>query len=179
MEKSIARKLLISGEIDCGAAKEIVQKIFDINYDDQQKFEEYRDFEIKPIELYINSFGGGAYSGLAIIDAMLSSNTPVNTYCIGSAMSMGLWIYMAGKKRFVGKNSTFMYHEVSSCFYDKITGIKLELKESERLQAMYDDIILKNSNIMRETLDDYKSRKAEWYISAEDSVKLGIANELL
>lgn len=179
MEKSIARKILISDDINNGVAKETIQKIFDINYDDQSKAKEYKEFEIEPIQLYINSFGGEAYGGLAIVDAILSSQTPVYTYCIGCAMSMGLWIYMAGNKRFVGKNSTFMYHEITHGIYDKLTGIKLEIKESDRLQAMYDDIIVKNSNIMQETLEDYKTRKAEWYISSLDSIKLGIANELL
>jgi ATP-dependent protease ClpP protease subunit len=68
---------------------------------------------------------------------MINSKTPVYTYAIGMAMSMGLEIFTAGHKRFVYKNTTLMYHELSSFNWDKLTGIKLDMLQLEVLQKKY------------------------------------------
>ncbi|MGG1659537.1 ClpP family protease [Brevibacillus sp. NRS-1366] len=180
MDKQLKiRKVLLSDFISSGSVNGVIKEIFEINYDDDLKENEYKDFERNPIELYINSFGGSCYDGLALVDTIRNSKTPVHTYCFGSAMSMGLWIYLAGASRFAGKNCTFMYHEVSSFVWDKLEGLKQEVKEMQRLQDMYDAIIKENTNIMQDKLDAIKERKAEWYIPTEDALKLGICHEII
>ena len=42
---------------------------------------------------------------------------------------------------------------------------------------MYCNIITNNSLVKQETLNDYITRKAEWYISAEEAINLKIAHE--
>lgn len=179
MESGRYRKISIFKEIDNESAKEVVQAILDINNDDDEKSKKYKEFERKPIELYINSPGGVVYDGLAIIDAIRNSETPVHTYCIGRAMSMGLFIYLAGVKRFAGKYCTFMYHEAAGWGYDKLEAIKENLKEYERLQKIADEMIVDKTNIMQSQLDEYKEKKSEWYIDALESVKLGISHGII
>ena len=103
------RELLLSDRIAQNSVKYAIESIFDINEDDQQKEEVYKNWERTPIKLYINSFGGSVYDGLALIDVIKRSKTPVHTICIGSCMSMGLWIWLAGSKRFIGKYSTYIW----------------------------------------------------------------------
>jgi ATP-dependent Clp protease protease subunit len=159
--------------------KGIIDKIFDITYDDDLKIGQFAKFERKPIQLYINSGGGSIYNGLALVDLIRTNETPIYTYCFGSAMSMGLWIYLAASKRYLGRNSTLLYHEVSSFVYDKLEGIKREVEEMERLQSMYDDIVKKNSLITQDKLTFVRDRKSDWYISAEESLRLGLCHEIL
>ena len=173
------RKILLSKTINSESAREVITSIFDINYDDNNKEEKYKEFQREPIQLYINTFGGSVYDGLAIIDAIRDSKTPVHTYCIGSAMSMGLYIFLASDKRFVGKYSTFMYHEVATGVWDKLEGLKMEVKECDRLQNMLDDMVKEKTNIMQEQLNEYRERKTEWYINSRDAVKLGICHEII
>ncbi len=116
------------------------------------------------------------YDGLALIDVIKRSKTPVHTVCIGSCMSMGLWIWLAGSKRFVGNYSTLMFHDLSACATDKTEGIKQELKEMLRLQEMLIADITENSLVTEETLRDYILRKAEWFISAEEVISLKLVN---
>ena len=127
--------------------------------------------------LFINSNGGNAYDAFALADIIKTSKTPVYTVAIGWCMSGGLLIFMAGKKRFVGENATLMFHDVSGWVNDKTEGIKQELEESKRLSKMYCNIITCNSLVRQETLDDYITRKAEWFISAEEAINLKIAHE--
>ena len=169
------RDLLLSDRISQGTVKDII--IFEINFDDDEKEEIYKDWERKPIQLFINSYGGSVYDGLALIDVIKRSKTPVHTVCIGSCMSMALWVWLSGAKRFVGESATLMFHDVSLFAYDKTEGIKQELNEMIRLQEMLVSEIVGKSMIKEETLRDYISRKAEWYIPATEAITLKLADK--
>lgn len=171
-----ARKILLSGEITDNNIKETIEKIIQINQDDEFKLREYIDWERKPIKLYINSFGGSIYDGLALIDIIKQSITPVHTIAIGSCMSTALWIYLVGKERYVGENSILMYHDISSMVYDKTQGIKQELNQTLYLQKMFNDAMTKNSLVKQDTLDDIINRKSEWYINSKEALELKLAD---
>lgn len=171
------RNLFLSSEIANNTVIEIIKEIKLINYSDDELERTYAEFERKPICLFINSFGGSIYDGLALVDIIKTSKTPVYTICIGYCMSMGFWIWLAGKKRLIGKNATLMFHDVSSWVQDKTEKIKQVLDESLRLQTMYIKEIISKSTIPEETLQDYINRKAEFYISAEKAIEFKLANE--
>ena len=171
------RNILISEEIDSGSVKTAISKIMDINYDDDLKEQDYKDWIREPIMLFINSGGGSVYNSFALADVIKASKTPVYTVAIGWCMSSGLLIFMAGKKRFIGENATLMFHDVNSWANDKTEGLKQELEESQRLSKMYCNMITYNSLVKQDTLNDYIIRKAEWYISAEEAINLKIAHE--
>ena len=92
-------------------------------------------------------------------------------------MSMALWVWLSGAKRFVGESATLMFHDVSLFAYDKTEGIKQELNEMIRLQEMLVSEIVGKSMIKEETLQDYISRKAEWYIPATEAIPLKLADK--
>lgn len=170
------RKILLSGDITNTTIAAIIKEIMEINEDDNLCEKEYRYWERKPIQLFISSCGGSVYDGLALVDVIKQSNTPVHTISIGSSMSMGLWVYLAGHKRFVGENSTLMYHDISCDVFDKTEGIRIELVELLRLQNKLSELITSTSLVKQEQLTDYITRKAEWYIPAEEAIKLKLAD---
>ena len=92
-------------------------------------------------------------------------------------MSMALWVWLSGAKRFVGESATLMFHDVSLFAYDKTEGIKQELNEMIRLQEMLVSEIVGKSMIKEETLRDYISGKAEWYIPATEAITLKLADK--
>ena len=92
-------------------------------------------------------------------------------------MSMALWVWLSGAKRFVGESATLMFHDVSLFAYDKTEGIKQELNEMIRLQEMLVSEIVEKSMIKEETLRDYISRKGEWYIPATEAITLKRADK--
>lgn len=170
------RNIFLSENIKADSVKNIIETIMKINYDDDCKEEEYKDWKREPIKLFINSFGGSVYDGLSLVDVIKQSKTPVHTISIGSSMSMGFWIYLAGHKRYIGEHATLMFHDISFWTYDKVEGIKQEVKELERLQKIICKEITSTSIVEQETLDDYISRKADWYIPADKAIELGLAN---
>lgn len=92
-------------------------------------------------------------------------------------MSMALWVWLSGAKRFVRESATLMFHDVSLFAYDKTKGIKQELNEMIRLQEMLVSEIVGKSMIKEETLRDYISRKGEWYIPATEAITLKRADK--
>jgi ATP-dependent Clp protease protease subunit len=170
------RYLLLSDRICQNSVKNIMDDILEINEDDRRKEEIYKDWERKPIKLFINSYGGSVYDGLALIDVIKRSKTPVHTICVGSCMSMGLWIWLAGAKRLIGERSTLMFHDLAAFAIDKTEGIKQELNEMLRLQEMLIADITGSSLVKEETLRDYIMRKAEWYIPASEAISLKLAS---
>ena len=174
--QELYRKILLSDNIKSDTVKGIIETIMNINYDDDIKEADYKDWERKPIKLFINSFGGSVYDGLALVDVIKQSKTPVHTISIGSSMSMGFWIYLAGHKRYVGENATLMFHDISTWVWDKTETIKQELNEVLRLQKVICTEVTSTSLVKQETLDDYITRKAEWYIPADEAIKLKLAD---
>ena len=174
--QEVYRKILLSENINATSVKSIIEKIMEINADDDLKEADYKDWERKPIKLFINSFGGSVYDGLALVDVIKQSKTPVYTISIGSSMSMGFWIYLAGHKRYVGENATLMFHDITTWVWDKSETIKQELNEVLRLQKVLCNEITSTSSVKQAALDDYITRKAEWYIPAEEAIKLKLAS---
>ncbi|KAG6902966.1 hypothetical protein C0995_008539 [Termitomyces sp. Mi166 len=66
----------------------------------------------KPIHLYINSPGGSVTAGLAIYDTMQYVSSPIHTYSLGMAASMGSLLLAAGErgKRHCLPNASIMIH---------------------------------------------------------------------
>lgn len=69
----------------------------------------------KPIHIYINSPGGSVTSGLAIYDTMQYIQSPVATWCVGQACSMGSLLLAAGSPgmRYSLPNARIMIHQPS------------------------------------------------------------------
>jgi ATP-dependent Clp protease protease subunit len=57
--------------------------------------------------------------------------------------------------------------------------MKQNIKEFERIQEMYDGYVLSKTNILKDKLTEIKNMKLEWYISADEALKLGIAEEII
>jgi ATP-dependent Clp protease protease subunit len=174
-KKRVYRNLVLSGEISEESAQNIIQHISDINEDDFGKEERL------PIQLKINSIGGSMYDGFAIIGAIESSETPVYTYGYGAIMSMALPILVSGVKRFAHPLTTFMYHECLDTFghYEKVSILKENLDETERVMEMYDDHILSKTSFTKKQLDKVKKGKFDWYFDINEAIKYKVIDQVI
>ena len=169
-------RIITLGDITNESACEVVGLIYEINNEDKNKAEENRD----PIKFILNSPGGNVYDGMGIIDAIETSITPIHMYIYGQAMSMGFAISTCGDYRYASKRTTFMYHECSwETGAEKMRYHEQELKEGKRLWKVYDDVIVQNTEITLKNLQSVRKEQKEWYITAEQALKLGIIDEIL
>ncbi|MEN8906979.1 MAG: ATP-dependent Clp protease proteolytic subunit [Clostridiales bacterium] len=173
------RYLVIMGFVTESNIKPIMEKISEINEFDNLKESEIANYIRKPIYLNVSTFGGSVYTGLALMGMIEMSKTKIITIGLGYIMSMGLYIFLSGHEKHVHKNATFMYHEISTHIFDKLEGIKQDIKETQRLQNMLDNVILSKTYITKEKLEEVKKLKQEWYIPADEAIKLAISEELI
>lgn len=174
-----SRNIVLSSDITAASVGDIIEIIMDINTFDDELEENLQNYHREPIKLVVNSFGGSVYDGFALIAAIEHSKTPIHGYCYGSAMSMGFIIYIATHVRFAHKTSTLMYHEISDYFWGNITETKQNLKECERIQKVYDDYILSRTKIPVQKMNEYKDRKEDWYMSAQEALKYKVINKII
>jgi len=155
----------------------VVGMIQHINLEDDKK--SVLVSERKPIKLYINSYGGSVYDGWSIVSAIVNSKTPIYTYVEGYAMSMGLALFMAGRKRFISKYATLMYHELSSRLEGSREEIRRATEEYDRLQDMYDDFIIERSGLTKDELKDHHSKVSDWFISSKVAIEKKLATDII
>ena len=169
-------RIITLGDIDNENACEVIGIINEIQREDKAKEEDKRE----PIKLILNSCGGSVYDGFGIIDTIESSLTPVHIYIQGQAMSMAFAIATCGHYRCASKRSTFMYHEMLwETAPEKLKYHEQELKEGKRISQIYDEIVVENTNIPLKTLQKVCNERKEWYMNAEEALKLGVIDEII
>jgi ATP-dependent Clp protease, protease subunit len=173
------RTIILSQSISQKAVQEVVQTIYQVNADDQEKRKHYKKYKREPIRLILNTFGGSVYDGLGLIAAIEQSKTPVHTTAMGMAMSMGLFILAAGKKRFATRYSTLMYHQISTHVWDRLEGLKQDLQEGERLEAICEDLLFRRSKLKPKHLKPYKQGKSDWFLSPEEALELKLIDKII
>jgi ATP-dependent Clp protease protease subunit len=166
-------RIITLGEIDIDTINEVIGTIYDINEEDAKKT------QAEPIKLIINSDGGDVYSGLALVDVIDNSKTPVHTICHGHAMSMALVIFSAGHYRMASKYATFMYHEAGYNLEGKVMHHKQELKEAERTDKICDEYFLSKTKFTPAQLKAIRSKRGEWYFDVTVAKKHGLVHEIL
>ena len=176
INKTTQNRNITLAEITQQSANDITRFIYEMNEEDKNLVIEKRT----PIKLIINSEGGDVYSGFGIVEVIRSSKTPIHTICHGQAQSMSLLILSVGHKRYIGPYSTVMYHEINwETEYSPGKFHKQEMNEADRMQFIYDDILLEATNLTHEQLDKVKNHKGYWYMGSADAMRFDIVDEIL
>lgn len=134
---------------------------------------------IQPIKLYICSVGGLVGSGNALVDAILSSKTPIHTYAEGECCSMAVNIFMVGHKRYSTKRVRFMLHQTSSGVTGKFLDITQHHEEATYLMNQFVNDILTYTKFPKGLLDKIIREKIDYYFSAQEAIEFGIADEII
>ncbi len=162
------RIIFLKGTVDRDSAYDIITKLL---YLDSQNNEE--------INLYIDSPGGSVISGLAIIDCMDIIHSPVATFCIGSAYSMGAIILASGfkGKRYCLPNSEVMIHAPSGAMEGKADEVMLSSKRLENSKKKLIEILAKNTKKTKKQIDNYF--RYDNFMNSKEALEFGIVDKIL
>ncbi len=133
----------------------------------------------KDVHVYINSPGGSVTAGLAIYDTMQYLTTPVNTYCIGQASSMGAVLLAAGTKgkRYALPNARIMIHQPWGGMQGTATDISIHAKEILRMKDLLNEILAHHTG---KPLDQItKDSDRDFFMSAEEAKAYGLVDEVV
>jgi ATP-dependent Clp protease protease subunit len=133
----------------------------------------------KEVHMYINSPGGVVTAGLAIYDTMQYIRPPVQTMCIGQAMSIASLLLCAGKKgeRYCLPNSRILVHQPSAAFSGNAADISRHAQEIVKVKRRLNEIYAKHTGQSIETIE--KSLDRDTYMSAEEAKAFGLVDQLM
>jgi ATP-dependent Clp protease protease subunit len=132
-----------------------------------------------PIHMYIMSPGGSCLDGFAALDIMNYIASPVYTYCIGYAASMGAALLSNGEKghRMILPNSQVMCHRSAGGSQGRIMDAKVSFENWEELDQRLAALIARNCGM---TLDDYeKTVERDHWMWPETALKFGIVDAII
>ena len=136
------------------------------------------DDTYKPhIKLRISSYGGSLFAGLAVLDFIRNLKSDVYTYIDGSAASAATIISIAGKKRYIGKNSFMLIHQLSSGSYGKYSELEDEISNNRRLMKLIKDIYKQYTKIPMKQLEEILKHDL-WFDSAT-CLELGLVDAVI
>ena len=179
----LERRLYFAEQVDQKSIVDVTKQILEINEDDSYLERLYDihgiKYKPKPIEIYIDSYGGNVYQVLGLIGVMEKSTVEIHTYVTGCAMSCGFMILITGHKRFAYQHSTPLYHQVSTGFYGNVSDMEIEYKEGKRLQRKLEKLTLEKTKITQDKLDQIYKTKTDWFMSAKDALKYGVVDAIV
>ena len=132
-----------------------------------------------PVHLYIYTPGGCVVSGLAITDTMRHISSPVFTYALGFAASMGAVILAAGQKghRYILPGSFVMIHQASGNAGGTMENLRATLAFQTKLEDRVDDLLARCTGRTPEEVRE-ASRVDNW-MDARQAKAFGLVDHIL
>ena len=164
------RILFLGTEINRNSANILMSQLMYLN-----SVDEHED-----IKLYINSGGGSVYDGLGIFDVMNFIEPDVQTYCMGTCVSMAAVLLSSGAegKRFALPHGKVMIHQPSTGIGRiKAEDLRVEYEEMEKCKETLYGILAEN---MKKTPEEVAElcRLDKWY-SSDDACAAGLIDKVI
>ena len=135
----------------------------------------------RPIHLFINSPGGSVLDGMIIIDTMKTIKSPVYTYCMGIAASMGSLILSQGDKRFAYQNSEIMIHQplIAGGIGGSQSDIEIVAKNLQRTRN-HAEKMMANSSKGKSTFEKiHEICEKDTFLTPKEALELGLIDEIV
>lgn len=185
-----SRMVGLFGEVEENKVAQLIAIMFELSEDAEVESEETvgegeeakieTKVEVLPIELLLSTPGGSADDMFALYDVMrvIREKCPIQTFGIGKVMSAGVLLLAAGTKgqRKIGKNCRVMIHSVIGGTSGSFHNLENEMAEMRYMQEAYLRALSDESNLSVSQLKRMINRKVNVYLSAEEAVKMGIAD---
>lgn len=158
------RVIYLAGDIATSTADYVVSRLLVFDSLDPES----------EIRLYISSYGGSVYAGLAIYDAIQMVSAPVSTFCIGPAFSMAAWLLAAGEpgRRFATPNSRIMIHQTSAGFLGTSADIKVAAENIIKSERLMNELLARHT---RRPLAEISSAvQRDMWMTAEEAQRFGM-----
>ena len=137
----------------------------------------------KDIDFYVSTCGGSADDMFALYDIMkdVQKTTDISTIGMGKVMSAGVLILASGThgKRKIGKNCRVMIHSVAAGNHGELNHMINELEEIKNMQEMYIKCLVSETKMTETVLRNMLERGVNVYLTAEEAVEYGIADEIV
>lgn len=160
-----------------------------VNYDNKRQTlksirEMLKESKSEEIHLVVNSYGGATAIGMGFYDTVRSVIKPnLVTIGCGEVDSSGVIVFLAGKKRFVTKNTTLLLHLGGRAFSRSVRFSTAEmenmLRENRLKDYQYACLVADSTNGRCTPEKILELMSKDTILTAEEAVNLGIAHKML
>ena len=148
----------------------------------------------KQILIHLHTIGGNWSDGMAIYDAVILAKTKTTMLGYGSVSSMSSVILQSAKTRVLMPNTEFMVHWGGMSIDGNSLAVESSAKQNKQSNETMLDIyaercaegnFFKNNNkhktvsSVRNFIRKEINQNGDWYLTAEEAVELGIADEIV
>lgn len=163
-----SRRVLLFGRMENEICTPALKRILRLNDQDPTK----------PIDLLINSSGGNGYNADAIIAVMNTVSAPVNTICLGHALSGACEILASGTgKRSAYEFSTLMFHQTLWEADGDITNLEIQAQQGQRFRQAQIELLHRSTGKSKAQLRNDIER--DFYLTAQEALAYGLIDEII
>ena len=135
------------------------------------------------IQFIISTHGGLVSEMFSVYDIMrlCREDCTIATLGIGKVMSAGVLLLAAGTKgsRQIGENCQIMIHGLKAEQGGYLPAMENDLENLNQLQERYIKVLSKETNMSKRYIKKLFNRKLDVYLTAEEAVEFGIADEII
>ena len=163
------RTILISEGITSKLSERVISQLLVLNYKDSKT----------PVKIFLNTPGGGADDGFAILDMIRFVNCPVYTISAGLTASAGVLILLAAEKdkRLCLPNSRIMMHQPSTETQGMASDISITAQEIIKLRQRANKLISSQTGQAVKKIE--KDTERDFWMSPEEAVNYGLVGRIV
>jgi ATP-dependent Clp protease protease subunit len=129
------------------------------------------------IKLHINSYGGSLFAGLATVDVIRGLGCNVHSYVEGAAASAATIISVSCQKRYIGRYSKMLIHQLTSGAYGKYNELEDDMENNSHLMETIKAIYKKYTNVPMKKIDEIL--KHDLWFDSKKCLKLGLVDYII
>jgi len=126
------------------------------------------------INLHINSYGGSLFAGLATVDAIRNLKSEVHSYIEGAAASAATLISVVCDKRYIGKYSKMLIHQLSATNYGKYTELEDDMENNKHLMDTIKAVYKEYTKVPMKKLNEILKR--DLWFDSKTCLELGLVD---
>lgn len=162
------RNIFVFGRLENEVTLPTIKKLLRFNERDPKK----------PINMYINSSGGNGYNADGIIAVMHSISAPVNTICLGHALSGACEILASGTgERVAYEFSTLMFHQTLWEAEGDITNLEIQATQGRRFREAQIELLHRCSGQSKSVIA--KDIERDHYLSTAEALEYGLIDKII
>lgn len=173
-----ARSIMFVGEVTEDRAADLISALLVLAQTKEADAE-----RAEPIKLYVSTYGGSADEMFGIYDVInfCKKFCDIETIGLGKVMSAGTLMLASGTKgkRKIGKHCRVMIHAVNAGQVGDIFNLQNELEQTVSLQDSYIQAMSQETNMTKRQIQTLINRKVNVYLTAEEAIEKGLADEIL
>ena len=129
------------------------------------------------IFLHVNSHGGDLFAGLAAMDEIRKSKTPIISIVDGCAASAATLMTIAAHKRQINKHAYMLIHQLSSGMWGKYEEMKDAMENNDLFMRIIKDIYEEHTKLPKRKINEILKR--DLWFDAETCLEYGLVDEII